>query len=121
MNRIGSIWKGMPLGIKGATVTGAFTISCFGLAHLADYRERAANQVRYQQRIQRDRNAHPGMTIDRAVTESTVKCFMDVEIGDVGEVKQVGRIEYTLFDSVCPKTADNFRLLCRNECREIVA
>lgn len=45
---------------------------------------------------------------------------MDVEIGEVGQVKQRGRIEFALFDSVCPKTVDNFRLLCRNQCREIV-
>lgn len=37
------------------------------LSFLAQH-EHAQNQARIQQRIQRDRAAQPGMTIDRAVT-----------------------------------------------------
>ena len=35
MNRIGSIWKGMPLGGKGATIASLFTAGCFITSHLA--------------------------------------------------------------------------------------
>jgi len=38
---------------------------------------------------------------------------MDIQIGE----KEPQRIEITLFDSVVPITCENFRILCRNECR----
>ena len=50
-------------------------------------------------------------------TESTVKCYMEIEIGPAENVVKRGRIELTVFDSVCPKTSENFRRLCCNNCR----
>ena len=50
-------------------------------------------------------------------TESTVKCYMEIEIGPAENVVKRGRIELTVFDTVCPKTSENFRRLCCNDCR----
>ena len=40
-----------------------------------------------------------------------VRCFFDLEIG--GE--SGGRIVFELFNSLCPKTCENFRALCTGE------
>jgi FKBP-type peptidyl-prolyl cis-trans isomerase FklB len=45
--------------------------------------------------------------------KENTKVFLDVRIGD-GEEKPA-RIEFELFDSVVPKTAENFRMLCTGE------
>jgi len=37
--------------------------------------------------------------------------FMDMSIGG----QQIGRLQFTLYDDVVPKTAENFRALCTGE------
>jgi len=48
---------------------------------------------------------------DAAGKKENVKVYLDVRVGD-GEP---GRIEIELFNSVVPKTAENFRILCTGE------
>jgi cyclophilin family peptidyl-prolyl cis-trans isomerase len=43
-----------------------------------------------------------------------VRCFIDVQIGNDIDAKK-GRIEVELFNTVCPKTCENFRALCTGE------
>ena len=44
-----------------------------------------------------------------------VRCYMDIRIGDETDDYKTGRIEVELFNSVCPKTCENFRALCTGE------
>ena len=39
------------------------------------------------------------------------KCFFDLEV----DGKELGRVTFTLFDDVVPKTAENFRQLCTGQ------
>lgn len=49
-----------------------------------------------------------------ATSNMSVKCFFDMTWQDASGPKS-GRIEFKLYDDVCPKTADNFRALCTGE------
>ena len=51
------------------------------------------------------------LTPSEASKESDPIVFMDMEVGG----RPVGRVELQLFESVCPKTCDNFRCLCTGE------
>jgi len=107
----------MPLGGKGATIASLFTAGCFITSHLAEQREQRILNERIQERIRRDQKLLPGITIEKALKESTVSCFMEIEIGPPDQVVKTGRVEFALFNSITPTTSENFRLLCRNECR----
>jgi len=49
--------------------------------------------------------------LERAVKESSTFAYFDIEIGD----KQAGRLTMKLFDTVTPRTVENFRQLCTGE------
>ena len=44
-------------------------------------------------------------------TKSSSKCFFDLQV----DGKELGRVVFTLFDDVVPKTAENFRQLCTGQ------
>ena len=44
-------------------------------------------------------------------TKTSSKCFFDLEV----DGKELGRVVFTLFDDVVPKTAENFRQLCTGQ------
>merc|ERR1712228_1168676 len=68
-------------------------------------------------KFERDRDMIGLDKIIRAREDSTVKCYMDIEIS--GE--PVGRLEYVLYDSIVPQTVRNFEILCRNKCKSGMA
>jgi len=53
----------------------------------------------------------PTMTPEQAAKPDDPRVYMDIEIGG----KPAGRLELQLFQSICPRTASNFRLLCTGE------
>ena len=44
---------------------------------------------------------------------SGLTCFFEIQVGE--DNQKLGRIEFTLFDKVVPKTTENFKKLCTGE------
>merc|ERR1711962_444968 len=117
MNKASGFFSRIPTGVKAAIGVGTFSGACF---IISDYTERSRIASQAEMFIRRsdiDKAKFPGMTIGRAIEESNTKCYMDIQIGK----QEPQRIEITLFDSVVPITCENFRVLCRNECRPKVS
>jgi len=53
----------------------------------------------------------PKLLMEDAMAPSNPRVYFDLEIGGI----DAGRVEFELFASVCPKTAENFRALCTGE------
>merc|ERR1712025_277805 len=64
-----------------------------------------------EQEMQKKRQSLGHYPLKQACEESSIAAYFDVEVGD----RPIGRITMKLFDSVVPKTAENFRALCTGE------
>jgi len=81
-------------------------ILCFGLFSLGVYS--MANGNPFASTAGRG----PRISMEKVMGAATnPKVFFDISIGG----QPAGRVEFELFETVCPKTVDNFRALCTGE------
>jgi hypothetical protein len=108
-------WRRLPLAAKSLTSL----VPVFGGYYVyAIYVDRQTASLNLEQRIaryERDRDAVGRTKLSAAAEDSSVKCFLDIEIDD----KPAGRLEILLYDTIVPRTVENFVALCENKCKPI--